>query len=113
MLLIAGPTEEQMTQLIKDAQANIVFSRNATGIKLKLVNALFLGRHCITNKAAIAGTGLESCCYQAESAAELKQAIRQLKDQPMEQEEINNREKELLLQFNNKRNTETLIRHLY
>src|SRR5215207_6270444 len=46
--------------------------------KLKLLNALFAGRHCITNQQAVEGTGLENCCDIAGSAAEIKQAIGKL-----------------------------------
>ncbi len=47
-----------MTELIREAQINILPSFNTTGIKIKLLNAIFNGRHCLVNPAAIAGTGL-------------------------------------------------------
>ena len=51
--LVANPTEQELNELIKEAQINILPSFNVTGIKIKLMNALYNGRHCITNDAAI------------------------------------------------------------
>ena len=46
-------------ELIRDAQINILPTFQATGIKLKLLAALFNGRHCIVNSPMVANTGLE------------------------------------------------------
>lgn len=79
--LAANPATEEMQDLIKKAHINVLPAFNTTGVKLKLLNALFAGRHCITNKAAVAGTGLEGCCYIADTSAEIKQGLRHLQQQ--------------------------------
>jgi hypothetical protein len=58
--LIANPGNDRMQDLIKNAQCHILPSFNATGVKLKLINALYNGRHCIVNAAGAAGSGMEN-----------------------------------------------------
>ena len=60
-----------MQDLIGKAHINVLPSFNATGIKLKLVNALFNGRHCLVNEATAEGSGLESACFVAHDADEM------------------------------------------
>src|SRR5690606_4744798 len=55
---IENPGEQQMKDLIAKAQINVLPSFNRTGIKLKLLNALFNGRHCVVNEATAEQTGL-------------------------------------------------------
>lgn len=57
--LIANPTNEEIDKLIREAQINILVTYQNTGLKLKLLNALYKGRHCIVNKPMVEGTGLE------------------------------------------------------
>jgi hypothetical protein len=47
--LISNPDESSLAELIQNAQINVLPSFQQTGLKLKLLNALFLGRHCIVN----------------------------------------------------------------
>jgi len=73
--LVANPGAQEMQELVRHAQVHILPAFNATGIKLKLLNALFQGRHCLVNGAAVDGTGLEACCGVADSAPELARQI--------------------------------------
>lgn len=57
--LVANPTEEEMFKLIENAHINILISFQDTGLKLKLLYALFRGRHCMVNRTMVEGTGLE------------------------------------------------------
>jgi hypothetical protein len=57
--LKANINTAEIDELIKDAQINILPTFQATGIKLKLLAALFNGRHCIVNTPMVANTGLE------------------------------------------------------
>jgi hypothetical protein len=111
--LIPDPSKEKLDQLIYNAQINVLPSFNATGIKIKLLNALFTGRHCIVNNATIHGTGLDSLCEIAETADEFKTAIKQLFEQPYSTAEIIKREELLKKEFDNKKNAELLIQWIY
>jgi hypothetical protein len=45
--LTINPSEKQMQDIIAKAHINVLPSFNTTGIKIKLVNALYNGRHCV------------------------------------------------------------------
>ena len=102
--LIENPQEEEMKDLIRKAQVNILPSFNDTGIKLKLLHALYNGRHCIVNEAAIHQTGLELTCHTATNAEEFQDAVLQLFDHPFSEEEIILRKELLYAHFSNLKN---------
>lgn len=66
--------------MICKAQVQILPSFNKTGVKLKLLNALFNGRHCLVNETAIKGSGLEGLCTIAETPEEFQKAIARMFD---------------------------------
>jgi glycosyltransferase involved in cell wall biosynthesis len=74
-LLIPDPSSEELEQLIADAQCHVLPSFNSTGVKLKLINALFGGRHCIVNPAAVSGTALQTACVVGNDARAFKDAV--------------------------------------
>ena len=107
--LVANPSWKEMQDMIGKAQIHLVPSFNATGIKLKLINVLFNGKHCIANPAAIEGSGLESLCYSASNAAAMKSLILQLYRQYFSEEEVLLRKKILGEIFNATAQTKLLI----
>ena len=111
--LINDPSEEKMNELISNAQINIIPSFNTTGIKIKLLNALFMGRHCIVNNATVSDTGLGSLCHIAENEDEFKKAVMQLFDEPFSAKEIINREQLFKKEFDNKTNAALLMQWIY
>ncbi len=110
--LIENPSEEKMSELIKNAHINILPSFNSTGIKIKLLNALFNGRFVITNAASLEGTGLETLCKIAEKPSDYKQAIQQMLQLPFTQTEINKRNEILKFKYNNEKNAIQLMNWL-
>lgn len=111
--LVADPSEQEMQDMIGKAQINILPSFNVTGIKLKLLNALFNGRHCLVNDATVQGTGLESACHIGSNADAFKSLVVQLYRQTFAEEEIRLRKALLLSTFDNKRNAQRLIQWIF
>jgi hypothetical protein len=111
--LVGDPSEQEMQDMIGKAQINILPSFNNTGIKLKLLNALFNGRHCVVNDATVQSTGLESACHIGTNANAFKSLIMQLYYQPFAEEEIRLRQKLLLSNFDNNRNAQRLIQWIF
>ena len=109
MCMIANPDEAEMQDLIEKAQVNIIPSFNSTGIKVKLVNALFNGRHCLVNESTVDGTGLNNLCRIATDKTDFKQSIIELYKKPFQQEDIALRENVLLRMFNNQRNAKQMV----
>jgi glycosyltransferase involved in cell wall biosynthesis len=107
--LVGNPAEDEMRDLIAKAQMNVLPSFNETGIKLKLINALFNGRHCVVNDAAVEQTGLAPTCHIGTNAESFKQIIIQLYHQPFASEEITLRQKILCSTYNNTLNAQKLI----
>lgn len=107
--LIRNPSQEKMEELIKNAHLHLLPSFNSTGIKIKLLNALFNGRFIITNTASLDGTGLETLCELAETPTEYLQRIQELCDIPFTESEINKRKEILTSTFDNEKNAKLLM----
>jgi hypothetical protein len=90
-----------MQDLITKAQVHILPSFNNTGIKLKLLNALFNGRHVVVNKQGVEGSGLEEACHIAGDAAAFKNNITALYNQPFTDDDIQLRQGLLQRKYNN------------
>jgi hypothetical protein len=106
--IIANPTEKEMQDMICKAQVHVLPSFNNTGVKLKLLNALFNGRHCLVNKAGVDGSGLDSVCHLASDAASFKKAIEEIYQQPFTEQEREKRQGLLQTIFSNEENAKKL-----
>lgn len=113
--LVADPTETEMNDLIRKAHINVLpcFNKNITGIRLKLLHALYQGRHCVVNDPMVAGTGLEPTCHIAADANAFASIIAQLYHQPFAEEEIRLRKRLLYGVYDNEKNTRQLIQWLW
>jgi glycosyltransferase involved in cell wall biosynthesis len=111
--LFANPSEEELNELIQNAQINVLPSFNKTGVKLKLINALYNGRHCVVNEEAVSGSGLEDACHIGTTGTAIASIITQLYHHPFSEEEINLRRSLLGQTFNNKQNAQRLIQLIW
>lgn len=68
-------SSDEIYSLVSNAHINVLPTFQATGIKLKLLAALFRGRHCIVNEAMVAETGLESLCHISRDAQGMRLAL--------------------------------------
>jgi len=107
--LVANPTNEEMFRLIRDAQVNILITFQATGLKLKLLNALFNGRFCLVNPEMIVGTTLGDLCEIGNNVEELKQKVEVLMQQSFSEAQISFRREQLLKWHSNDENCRALI----
>jgi glycosyltransferase involved in cell wall biosynthesis len=110
--LIGDLSENNMQQLISEAQVNILPSFNTTGVKIKLINALFNGRYCVVNTNSIKDTGLESLCHVADDANTFKKIIHALFHKEFTSYEVEQRNK-ILEMFDNKANADQLIQWIW
>ena len=105
------PTNEIDT-LVKSAQVNVLPTFQPTGLKLKLLNALFNGKHCVVNTAMVANTGLEILCSISDTDAGMKNAVKKLFKIPFDKAEIEKRKQILEDRFSNKVNAKKITRLL-
>lgn len=110
--LVADPDERTMQDMIAKAQVNILPSFNDTGVKLKLLNALYNGRHCLTNKKGAEGAGPEGLCFIAEDADECIKAVEYLYEIPFTEDDLKKREEALQPYFNATSNARRIMKML-
>ncbi len=104
-----NPSEARMNELIRDAQINILYAFRASGFKMKLISALFNGRHCIVNPEIIYGTGLADLCYVIKNPVEAIKLIPRLMDISLEIDEMEQRSTLLSEKYSNLKNAQILL----
>jgi hypothetical protein len=111
--LEANPAEERMAALVREAQVHVLVTFQDTGLKLKLLNSLFAGRHVVVNKAMLTGSGLDPLCHIAATSEEMIAACTRLLAEPFTREEAGRRRRRLIPAYSNKHQAGRLIRMIY
>lgn len=107
--LVANPTDEYMDRMIADAQVNIMVTQQPTGLKLKLLHALYCGRHCLVNQHMVAGTKLGPLCSIADDADHLIEQLKKLMTTDFTEQDISKRRQILANSYSNENNARKLI----
>jgi hypothetical protein len=102
-----------INQLIQQAQINVLPTFQNTGMKLKLINVLYQGRHVIVNDKMVNHTGLEHLCHLANSPSRMRDKIEQLASRQFKFEELERRQNYLQTRFNNAENAALLLDHIF
>lgn len=106
--VISNPSSSRMSQLITEAGANVLITFQSTGIKLKLINALYKGGFCIVNDKMTESTGLADLCVVTHSDKDLVDAIKDTLSKSFGPEESAKRCGLLLKYYNNEENIKIL-----
>ncbi|MBP3519464.1 MAG: glycosyltransferase [Parabacteroides sp.] len=109
----ANPPEERMSRLIHDAQIHILITFQATGLKLKLLNSLFAGRHTVVNRLMISGSGLDQLCHIADTPDEMIRICRELMQTDLTPEQVEQRRKFLYPTYSNQYQGKRLKTFIY
>jgi hypothetical protein len=107
--VVENPEESELNDLIQKAQVHILPSFTNSGIKLKLLNAVFNGRHVLANEEMLKGTGLEQACQLASNPTEFKYQAFRLFHKPFTENDIELREGLLQKHFNNLEHAKQLM----
>lgn len=102
--LTPNPNHEMMQHLMEDAHIHLMPTFQSTGIKLKLLNALFQGRHVIVNETMVEDTGLSSACLVADTPERFRELIRAYMEKPFTEADQEQRQRVLFPQFDNDAN---------
>lgn len=113
LTLKANPDDAEMIDLLRNAQVNVLVTEQPTGLKLKLLNALYNGRFCLVNELMVRGTSLESLCVVAETPEEFIKEIQRLMDEDFTEEDIEARDDTLKELYQNEKNVLLLIRTIF
>ncbi len=109
--LVADPTPESLEEWIRRAHGHLVVSFNSTGIKFKMLHALFRGRHCVVEEGLVRETGLEPLCRLVSGVTAYKSAILELNQVPFGPSDIQMRRNLLEKHFNNRENALRLLQY--
>jgi glycosyltransferase involved in cell wall biosynthesis len=108
--LLSDRTPAQIYELVREAQCNILPTFQSTGIKLKLLAALFTGRHCIVNTPMVEGTGLDALCIVADTPEEMKIRLDEaMASDALPPDMLEKRKEFLSRDFSNRTNAKKLI----
>lgn len=108
--LIANASDHKMNELMENAHIHLLYTNQATGLKLKLLNILYHGRHCLVNSKMVEGTSLGQVCVVEDSADKQMIKIKQLMEIPVDRSEIENRTKVLKENYSNEVNAQRMFR---
>ncbi|TVZ56911.1 hypothetical protein OD91_2213 [Lutibacter sp. Hel_I_33_5] len=106
------PDQDSLEKLLKEAHINTLFTFQKTGIKLKLLNTLYQGKHIIANSKMIDDTGLENLCVVANSKKEILRATEELFSQDFEIEDIKDRQ-DKLIHFSPEESAKKMIKEIF
>ena len=109
----SGLNTEEIQGLIFKCHINILPTFQSTGIKLKLINALYNGGHCLVNKPMVEGTGLETLCHVSNSPEHMRSTIGHLMNVEYSENERARRSKVLLGKLSDQTNAMQLIEHIF
>jgi len=86
--LISNIPTNEIHSYIQNAHINILPTFQNTGIKLKLLAAIFNGRFCIANSFMVENTGLDPLCIVKNSPTEMINSINEIMKTPFTEEII-------------------------
>ena len=111
--LVESPTHDEMQRLIQQAHVNLLITFQPTGLKLKLLNALYNGRFCVANKEMLFGSSLESLVEMANNDMEIITKIKELEKRKFSIEDIENRKLFLSNLYSTKERIGLMISNLF
>jgi hypothetical protein len=96
--------DEEIMDLVKKSQINLMPAIGTTGIKQFLLHLLFNGRHLIASEKELEGLGFDDLYISAKSPIDWKAKISELMSLPIEEPEFLSRYEKLNLNYNNRFN---------
>ena len=107
--LVANPDDAEMIDLLRQAQVNILVTNQPTGLKLKLLNALYNGRFCLANSDMVKGTSLEGLCVVADEPEQMIAEIKRLMEEDFTEEDIEERDAQMRQLYDNESNARKIV----
>ena len=111
--LKANPEDAEMMDLIRNAQVNVMVTDQPTGLKLKLLNALYNGRFCLVNDDMVRGTSLDRLCIVAETPEQFIAEINRLMDEDFTNDDIEERDDALKELYQNEKNAQLILNTIF
>ncbi|WP_146250756.1 glycosyltransferase [Nonlabens dokdonensis] len=109
--LISNPSWEELNDLILNAQIHLMHASQKSGLKLKLLKALFSGRHVIANKKMATETRIAQHVTIATSQEEWIKAIKTLMKQSFTEQMLQERI-QVCNDYSNEKSADLLIKSI-
>lgn len=106
--VVSDPDSYEMSCLIQNAHIHLLPSLSKNGFKLKLLFALYAGRHCLVNSLVAETTSLGRLCNIADSDEEILKKVHMLMQEEFKDEKIIERQNVLRQEYNNLSNAQKL-----
>lgn len=110
--LIPNPTDRVLSNLIQNAQMNVAYTDQATGLKLKMLNMLHNGRFCLVNESMLTGTSIDDLCIMANDAYTLRREIQNIFSYDFSDDAIQRRRRKLRKAYSLSKGVKQLIQML-
>lgn len=111
--IVPNPSGQELQDMIRKAHIHVLPSMCTKSAHVKLLNALFNGRHVIVNDEMIGDSVLAPCCHVASNAEGFQSVIMQLLHKPFEEHEIRLRSHVLDQHYNTAQNCRRLMSFLW
>ena len=102
-----------MQQLMDSAHVHLLYTAQQTGLKLKLINALYQGRFVLCNDKILHGTHAKAECVIANTADEFLEQIELLMHKNFMLDDLDKRKVFLKTNFNNASNAALLFKKIF
>lgn len=102
--LVDNPESEELDRMIATARVNLLVSDQPTGVKLKLMKVLALGRGgCVVNSNLVTDRKLGELCKKADSPEAIARAVGEYLLTPLTEEEADARRAKFLESYSTRR----------
>ena len=108
IILKQNCSTSEMNDLITNAQIHCLYTSQETGLKLKLLNVLYSGRHVVANQKMLAGTDLAEACTICNTSLEYINILNVLMGKSVDELFILQRNN-IMVEMSNEKKTELLI----
>ena len=109
--LIESPHQDELKKLIANAKLNLFFSNHSSGVKLKLINALFNANHCLIGKEFVVNDDFKHVCTVVEQH-EWEEKILKLFKTPFDKNSLEKRNR-VLMNYSNDFNLNSLCKVIF
>jgi hypothetical protein len=111
--VVANPSEQELQDMIHKAHIHVLPALCNKSAHVKLLNALFNGRHVVVNDDMVGDSALAPCCHVASNAEAFQSIIAQLRHKPFEEHEIKLRKHVLDQHYNTEQNCRRLMSFMW
>jgi hypothetical protein len=111
--IIANPDHKKMESLLANAQVILIPTFTTTGLKIKVVQSLYKGRHCLGNQNAGLGFESSTLLVSADQPLQFKEKLDMLMNLEFTAEDIASRASLLHKEFDKITNANRLLKLLH